>query len=569
MADVLEHLRRFEQLEGQRAPFDNVAQQLADVMFPLGNDIQTIRWPGELRTQRLYDTTAMISAERLAGYLYALVTNFHTSWFQFRIGGTPLDQEGLQWLDTCRAILQDEMTADDSSLPTSVYDYFQQLVVFATACHFTDEQPIGLTPTVGFRGYTSVALPWSSYVIADNVTHRVDTVYRTFQYSVRQAVQQWGVEALSPPMQQIARDAANQRRLDQLFPFVHGVFPRATSAMDAVEDRRQMPWGSLYIDRQHKHGVDEGGYELFPYQVSRWGKPNVETPWGWGRGHMALPEALTLNAIDQDALRALRMHIFPPVWVIGAGRETVGSVSLRPGAINPLATGSSVQWANPGGHFDVQQLSIEARQHRIQQIFFLDILQTIPPLDARPRGNVTAYEIAQRIRLTAQVLGPAFMRILHEFLNPFIDSTFGMLLMARAFPDPPDSILQAAAQNQGRIDVDYQGPLARATQSEDVAAIEQLLHLGMSIGQGTGDMAILDNLDLDQAYRRYAEVLGVPPHLLRDPRQVTALRQARAQVAQQQAQQQQLLEGAKALGAAAPGLEVLQGLGQMEGMAGG
>lgn len=561
-ADAMDHLRRFEALQGQRAPFDNVAQQLADIMFPVNSDIQTIRWPGELRTQRLFDTTAMISAERLAGYLYALVTNFHTSWFQFRIGRQTLDQEGLTWLDQCREILQEEMTADDSSVPTSVHDYFQQLVVFATACHFVDEQPIGVTPTVGFRGYTSVVLPWSSYVIQDNVTHRVDTVYRTFQLSARQAAQQWGVDALAPPMQDIVRDGVNQRRLDQQFDFVHGVFPRQDSVPDR-DDRQNQPWGSVYIDRNNKHCVDEGGYTLFPYQVSRWAKPNRETVWGWGRGHMALPEAMTLNAIDQDALRALRMHIFPPVWVIGAGRETVGSVSLRPGAINPLATGASVQWANPGGNFDVQQLSVEARQNRIKQIFFLDILQTIPPLDIRPRGNVTAYEIAQRIRLTAQVLGPAFMRILHEFLNPFIDTTFGLLMLARAFPEPPDSILQAAAQNQGRMDVDYQGPLARATQSEDVAAIEQLLQLGMGIGQGTGDMAILDNLDLDAAYRRYGEVLGVPPHLFRDPKQVAQLRQARAQAAQQQAQQAQLMEGAKALGAAAPGLEALHGMGMM------
>ena len=455
--DARQHLQVFAELEGQRGPFDNVAQQLADVMYPLGNDIQTIRWPGEVRTQRLYDTTALMSGERLAGYLYSLVTNFHTSWFQFRMG--ELDQDGEIWLDEAREITQEEMTADDSSIPQSVQDVFQQLTIFGTGCHFVDEQPIGMTVTNGFRGYTSTAVPWGQYVIKENVSHRVDTVYRKMKLTTRQAIQQWGIEALAPVLREQARDVTNQRALERQTEYVHGVFPRADRD-DSRNDRLHMPWCSVYIDRERTHITDEGGYEHFPYQVMRWGKPNLEVPWGWGRGHVALPEALTLNAIDHDALRALRMHIFPPVWVVGAGRETLGQVSLRPGAINPIATGASVQWMNPGGNFDVQQLSTQARQQRIRQVFFLDILDAIPPLDVRPTGNVTAYEIAQRIRLTAQVLGPAFMRLLHEFLNPFIDVCFGLLLAARAFPEPPDSIYEAAARRGGKSDIKSQRTFA-------------------------------------------------------------------------------------------------------------
>lgn len=558
--DVQQQLALYEQLVGQRAPFDTVAQQLADVMFPLGNDIQRLTAPGASRTFALYDTTAMISAERLAGYLYALVTNFHTAWFQFNMGSTVLDQAGEAWLDQCRQILQEEMTADDSPIPQSVQDLFQQYVIFATGCHFVDEQPL-VTPTLGFRGFTSQTLPWGTYVIKESVTHRVDTVYRGFTLTTRQALQQWGLEALDPSMQDAVRDSANQRRMEQPCEFVHGVYPRTDRDPARDDDRAQLPWASVYLDKTHKHLVDDGGYRTFPYQVLRWGKPNLDTPWGWGRGHMALPEALTLNSIDQDALLALRLHIRPPVWVLGAGRETVGRVSLRPGAINPIATGASVQWLTPGGTFDIQQLSIQERRERIKQIFFLDILQTIPPLDVRPRGNVTAFEIAQRIRLTAQILGPAFMRLLHEFLNPFIDTTFSLLLHARVFPPPPDSILEAALTNQGRIDVEYEGPLARATQAEDVEAIDETIQLGMQIGAQTGDLSILDNLDLDAAYRRRAEVRGLPMHLLRDPRQVTALRQQRQQAAAQQAQHQQLMEQAQAAGQAAPALSAMADMG--------
>lgn len=561
--DALEHLRVYDQLVAQRAPFDNVAQQLADIMYPMGNDIQTIRWPGELRTQRLFDTTAMISAERLAGYIYALVTNFHTSWFQFRMGpNAQLDQAGEAWLDQAREIVQEEMTADDSPIPQSVQDLFMQYTIFATGCHFVDEQPIGLGTQEGFRGYTSTALPWSTYVIKENVSHRVDTVYRAMKLTVRQAVQHWGVDALAPPMRDIALDSTNMRRLEQQFDFVHGVCPRYERD-PAREDRTQMPYQSLYLDVQHKHCVDEGGYRVFPYQCLRWGKPNLETPWGWGRGHMALPEALTLNAIDQDALRALRMHIFPPVWVIGAGRETVGTVSLRPGAINPIATGASVQWMNPGGNFNVQQLSIVERQNRIRQIFFLDLLDQRPFTNEPGRGvgQITAFEIAQRVRHTAQVMGPAFMRLVHEFLNPFLNVTFDALLQASQFSQPPDSIWLAAAQNNGRIDVEYVGPLARSMQTEDVDAIDETLQFGLALGQATGNYSILDNIDLDEAFRRRAKVRGVPAYLLRDMTRVKRLRDERTQQQEQQQRQQFLMDSAKAIGQAGPGLQAVQEMG--------
>ena len=57
-----------------------------------------------------------------------------------------------------------------------------------------------------------------------------------------------------------------------------------------------------YIDIAHKHKVEETGHPHFPYQCFRWQKLRPWSPYGFGRGHLALPEAKVLNLIDRDVL---------------------------------------------------------------------------------------------------------------------------------------------------------------------------------------------------------------------------------------------------------------------------
>ena len=196
-------------------------------------------------------------------------------------------------------------------------------------------------------------------------------------------------------------------------PYVHVVYPRSDRD-PSRDDQSNMAYASCYIDIEHKHLCSEGGYRWFPYMVSRWEKIRTWSPWGFGPGHIALPEVLTLNLMDRDILKALQMHILPPYW--STDPDAVGRVEFLPGKVNVLAHGAEMQPMRGPGDFNISHLAQEERRTRIRQAFYMDQLLTLP--DAAATGKMTAYEVAQRVAYMQRLMGPAFMALLSEFLKP-------------------------------------------------------------------------------------------------------------------------------------------------------
>jgi hypothetical protein len=142
---------------------------------------------------------------------------------------------------------------------------------------------------------------------------------------------------------------------------------------------------------------------------------------------------------------------------------------------------------------------------------------------------MTAFEVAQRVEMMQRLMGPAFTRLLTEMLDPLADRVFGMLWRAGVLPPVPEEVLQAAARNQGQLDVEYQGPLARAQRGVEVKAISESLAVATQIVQLTQQTAILDNIDLDLAWRLVAEANGTPRELVKDLAVVAQVRRLRQQ----------------------------------------
>ena len=520
-------------------------QQIADTCLPAYNDLLTKYTPGQSRTRDLYDTTGMQGLNLLASHLAGAVTNFQTRWFELRMQLQPLneDREVGVWLDSCAKTIQDQLSA--TTTPQAFHEMYLQYAAFGTGAVFID----AAEPSTAPAKILSRSLPIGTYVLAEDATGAIDTLYRELELSPRQAAQQFGREALHQDTQQ-RLERAELRHTPQ--PYVHAVYPRTDRDPDR-DDQAHMAYASVYLDVTHKHVVREGGYRWLPYCVPRWQKLRSWSPWGFGPGHTALPEVLTLNRMDKDVLRALQIHILPPFWTDDP--DAVGRVSLLPGAINPIGKGNRLEPMRGPGEFNIARLGMDERRQRIRQAFYVDQLLALPNPDAS--GKMTAFEVGQRISQMQRLMGPAFMRLLAEFLNPFLDITFGLMLEAGQLPDPPDVVIEAAEAGYGKLTVDYEGPLARAQRGDEIAAIEGTLGLAERIMSGTQDPSIYENFDLDELLRRGAKVYGLPPSMLRDLQAVEQLRQEKAEAAQQQQQSQELMQTAQAAGQAAPALKAL------------
>jgi hypothetical protein len=230
----------------------------------------------------------------------------------------------------------------------------------------------------------------------------------------------------------------------------------------------------------------------------------------------------------------------------------VGNIRNHPGGNTIVRnTDRSLKPLYPPGTFrdaiGGDQLKTADLQASIRRYFYADQME----LPVGPA--MTAFEVAKRFELLQRLLGPTMGRQETEFLNPLIDRMFGIMLRHGALPPAPDVLVQAGAQ----IDVQYEGPLAKSQRLAEVEGLERLQAL--VVNAATLDPSIVDNIDYDQAIHLAADVLGVPPKLLRDPEDVKKMRDQRAQ---QQAQQQQIADTsavAQAAGKAIPAIKTLMG----------
>lgn len=535
--------QRYGTLVEQRRLFEWDWQDCVNYMLPSCDDILGYRSPGQSRTEFIYDSSLMMPPQHLAASMMGAVTNSAVQWFKmsFRLQELNEIQYVAQWLEACTEIQLAAYNA--SNFYQAAHTYYLHLGVFGTAAMFVSAR----------RGEVGLFLEFQtlqpgSYVIAENHMGRVDTLMRELWLTPRQAVQRFG-EGVSAKTMEYLKNPQTQDRPER---YLHAVYPRETRRAESPRNT-DMRFVSCYAHYETQEVVQESGFPEFPFLVSRW-ETMGRTPYGFGPGHMALPDVRTANGLVQLNMEQLTLWARPPLKVIKEG--VIGAISLQPYALNQMARGEDLTPLELTGRPDLVQINLADLRNTVNNIFFVNALQALPQPGETPQ--MTAFEVARRIEQMQRLMGPAFHRLLVEMLDPLADRAFGLLLRMGALPDPPIEVLYAAQQAQGQLDIEYEGPLARSQRGADYDAIAQGILLGGQVVEATGNPQIWDNVDLDAAFRHALEVGGMPRHLLLDARDVVLMRQARAQA---QAQQMQAAEGRanlEAVGRVAPVIQAFQ-----------
>jgi hypothetical protein len=161
---------------------------------------------------------------------------------------------------------------------------------------------------------------------------------------------------------------------------------------------------------------------------------------------------------------------------------------------------------------------------------------------------MTAYEYSQKLALVMQLMGPMWGRLQNEYLNRIADICFEIMYEQGALPPPPQALLES--QEDVDIDVEYEGPLAKAQRSGELEAI-------MGYAQDTAviaqfDPRAVDRFDSDEALKIIAEVRGTPAKVVRSDDQVLAIRDARRQAQEQETMKEDLMATTEAAKNLAP-----------------
>ena len=509
--------KRLDRLGQERGTWEVNWQEILDYVMPRKADVVTLRTRGEKRTEVLFDSTAITANNLLAASLQGTLTSPSLPWFSIKLRDEELneDRDVQLWLeDTARRMYD---TFNVTNFNTEVHEMYLDLCSIGTAALFVEEGSKGFdTDGIHFN-----CLHIAEYYIQESIDGKVDTLYRKYKLTARQAVQEFGFDNVGEKIQ-----TASKERPDHKFNFIHAVEPTADYERSTGKSATKLKFHSCHVCEEDKMVVRTGGYNEFPYLVPRWSKATGEI-FGRSPSFNALPDIKTLNKAVEIGLKAWAKAIDPPLLVQDDG--VIGRVRMTPAGITVIRNDGAVKPLQIGTNWQITDLKENQLRTAIRQAYYSDQLQ----LQEGPQ--MTATEVQVRYELMQRLLGPTLGRFQSEFLNPLIERVFGIMYRAGALLKEPD-IIQGT-----KIDVEYLGPLARSQRMEESVAIERLYSLAMNIAQI--DPAIMDNIDHDEAVRLRGKLLGVPKTVLRGKDDVDNMRTMRAEQAQmaQMAQEQQAL----------------------------
>ena len=510
-------LKRLSYLESSKQTWEVHWQEILDYVMPRKAEVTAQYAKGSKRTEKLYDSSAIHANTLLAASLQGTLTSASLPWFHLRVRDENLNQsrETQVWLEDCRNRMYKAFNS--SNFNTEVHEFYLDICSIGTACIETEEAS---------NGFNFRTLHISEYFISENHKGQIDTLYRKFQYTARQAVQKWG-DAVGAKVQD-----AFENNPDKKFTFIHCVMP--AEEYQGKYDTK-LPWISLHISKEDKNVVQEGGYNEMPYLVTRWSKASGEE-YGRSPAYNALPDIKTLNKAVELGLKAWAKAIDPPLLVEDDG--VIGRVKTSPGGITVVRRDGAIKPLNTAARFDVSDMKETELRGAIKQAFFSD------QLELQQGPQMTATEVQVRYELMQRLLGPTLGRFQTEFLNPLIERCFAIMQRNEMFTSAPGSLEGIS------IDIEYVGPLARSQRMEEATAVERLYEMAANLAQIAPE--VMDNIDHDAAIRSRAELLGVPKNIMRDPEEIAEQRQQQQEQQEEMMAMQQAQQGADLAATAVP-----------------
>mgnify|MGYP006402179147 FL=1 len=515
---VVEILEEYEDMKQTRSNWERMWQEIAEYMIPQRADFTVKQSSGEQRREKIYEGTAVRALERSAAGLHNTLTSSAVPWFHLKVQRALQEDRDVQlWIEEAERRLYDVFASPDSNFHPALHEFYLDLVGFGTGILYVVDEP-GMGPR--YRSY----FLGQCFLMQDNLS-RVDGVLRVYEHTARQLVQEYGEEGVP---ESVLR-SYNSKDENKKFECLHCVKKRRNHDVNAVGNLN-MPWMSVYILMDQKHVLRESGFEEFPYIVSRWSR-NSEELYGRGPGTSALPDVKMINLMEKVGLKALQKMVDPPLLVPDDG--FLNPVRTQPGGLNYYRAGlgrdDRIIPLQTGGRLDLNDAKIGQVRESINKTFFLDLLELPGPTAAD--GDVmrfSATEINARQRDRLSVLGPIVSRQEVEFLAPMVMRTLGVMESNGMLPPAPPALINADFR------VEYANPVSISMRTGELNSVAQLIQFLLPIAQI--DPSVVQRFNTGRIAELGAEILKVPPSVLRTEEEMQEL-----MLAQRQAQEEQML----------------------------
>lgn len=499
---------RWGQLKTERASWYPHWKELSDYLLPRnGRFFIQDRDKGWRRHNNIYDSTGTRALRILGAGMMSGATSPARPWFRLTIADPDLAQYSpvKLWLNDVTNLML--AVFSKSNTYRSLHSIYEELGCFGTGA------------SVVMPDFKNIihhqTLTCGEYAIATDYRGNVNTLYREFQKTVHEVVEEFGFDNCSKMVQSMHKAGS----LDQWITIVHAVEPRIDRD-PKMKDAKNMPWASYYFELngdKNKY-LRESGFKHFNVLAPRWAVAGGDI-YGNSPGMEALGDVKQLQHEQLRKAQGIDYKTLPPLQVPTSMKNR--DLDRMPGGVSYYD--ATTQGGGIRSAFEVNLdlshllMDIQDVRERIKGSFYADLFLM---LANGANTNMTATEVAERHEEKLLMLGPVLERLHNELLDPLIEMTFENMVQAGIVPPPPEEM-------QGMdISVEFVSMLAQAQRAIATNGIDRFVgNLGAVAGFKPD---VLDKFNSDEWADAYSDMLGVDPNLIVSNEQVAVIRKQRA-----------------------------------------
>ncbi|KKJ78625.1 hypothetical protein WH95_00550 [Kiloniella litopenaei] len=531
-------INRQAALANERSKFDKIWMETAERLDPFGSILEGRR--GDM--SKMFSSRPLQDLARFSAAIESLLIPRGSIWH----GLEPVDDdlresdEVQAWAEQRTKKLFSVRYMAKSGFVSNTQRMFRSLGCYGNQVLMTEEVlsrgPGGEDlPPIRYR-----MIPIIECFLATTAWGQVDTFYRVYKLTLRQIIDEFGLEAL-PEFLTTRLDKPDL--LEEKFEIIHAIDTTLSGDTQTL-----LPWPSVHVLKGHHHVLRQSGYYEFPIHASSFVESDGEA-YGWGPGMMALPDIKQLNVMNKTTIAAAEQAVSPAFATV---QKLKRRLNLSANAINPdLVTDDGrlkIQPIVTGARPDIGEQLIAKKQMDISANFYGDLWQILVN-----KPDMTAYEAALRAQEKNELIGPPFAKQ-EEMLASMVMRENAIL--ERQADDGIIDLPPRPEVLEGRsLTLKFTSPMAKLRRAAEDVGIQRTLETAAQ--QAQFDPTIMDNFDHDRIIRARADINGMPADLMRPVEEVQASRQAKIEAQQQQLMAAQQAQDIDTAGKALPIMEAL------------
>jgi len=539
--DGPEIVRHYTILQQERRAVEGVWELISKFIVPFrGEFYRDLKSENEVnwRSRHRFDDTAVDACDTLAASIQGSLTSPMVKWFDMRFRTDDLNSnaEAMGWLSD--AAERVHLALQESNFNLQMSEAYLDICSFGTGALVEEVAE----ENQEFKNLLFKAIPIRECFFEEDAEGNVVNFYRKLEMSPLAMTLKFGKDNVP---KYVSEEAFEARGVDKKYTVIFCIYlNRDNMKADTSKTLppKSRPYGYKYVLVNDKSiAGEEGGYYEMPVFITKWGKASG-TKWGYSPAHKCLGDILTLNQMVDMILVSAEKVLDPPS--LAQERTIIGDLDLGASGVTTVRNIDGLKPYESRARFDVSSLERRELQASIRRAFKVD------QLELKESPAMTATEVQVRYELMQRLLGPTLGRLQSDLLDPIIIRTFFILFRAGELPEMPQIVLE----NQGELDIEYLGPMAKAQKMDKVVSVQRWFQLAAPIAEFKPE--IFDLVDVDKIGREAAILLDVPlkdDGLVRKERKDRADAQARAQ------QMAETQESGKAMQEMGKGFEVMPG----------